>query len=1036
MPAVTNCPADELDGGPPSLCQVQLSVGGMTCAVCVGAVTDAVSEIEGVSDVSVDLFGKSASAIVTRPELAHAISERIEEAGFECEVIRVDAMVSINARGSRTSENSSVTDAQVAARVVDIQVNGMYSPECALVIMDALLPFSSKVDIIKPIVSHTDPTLRLSYIPSAPDFTIRNILSAISSAKSPPFSVAILHPPTAEERANRMYQKEQRQLLVRVAVSVAIAIPTFAIGIVCMSLLKEGEPARIYFHEHIWAGEVSRGEWAQFMLATPVMLYCAEEFHRRSIKELYAMWRPGSRTPLLRRFTRFGSMNLLVSMGVSVAYFSSIALLGIAATKVPDAMETSGPSMMYFDAVVFLTMFLLIGRYLEAFSKSRVASAVSLLGQLRGSEALLLVPKQISSVLTLTLSVAEDGREDDAVTITDGTLSSRKFQVQKVSVDLLDVGDIVVVPPGATPPADGTIVSDETTNFDESSLTGESRAVQKIHGDKVYVSTVNKVRAVEVRVDAIGGMTMLDQVIDVVRQGQTKVAPIERLAAVVTAYFVPVITALAVITWVIWLSLGLGGVLPQDLVAHSVGGWPIWSLEFAIAVFVIACPCGIGLAAPTALLVGSGLAAKFGILARGGGEAFQEASQIDVVVFDKTGTLTEGGEPHVTAVALLSLPDQQIAGSKDASAPRAAILGIASQLVSTSSHPLSAAIQGFCRQDEILEVDSSQIDETPGRGLKGSFRNAKASVEFEAILGNETWMEEHGISISGSKAAILYGWKSDAKSVVILAVRAIYPSEGDSGERPERNSNQRAFSIVAMFAVEDRLREEARDVVAGLQSQGIETWMISGDNPTTAKAVAKAVGIPQDNVIAGVLPHEKAEKIQWLQTTGKKRKQESWSRKFGWKGSNERCIVAMVGDGINDAPALTTADVGIAIGSGSDVAISSAKFILVSSNLYALHTLMDLSRKVFSRIKFNFFWATSYNLVAIPIAAGAIFPLGGIRLSPVWSALAMSLSSTSVVCSSLLLKLYKEPMTGSRTELQTQLETNGIEKGQYPITYK
>jgi len=288
----------------------------------------------------------------------------------------------------------------------------------------------------------------------------------------------------------------------------------------------------------------------------------------------------------------------------------------------------------------------------------------------------------------------------------------------------------------------------------------------------------------------------------------------------------------------------------------------VWSLGFAIAVFVIACPCGIGLAAPTALLVGSGLAAKFGILARGGGEAFQEAARIDIIVFDKTGTLTEGGEPVVTDMMLLPVPEDRDSDASHASARRRAeILGISTRLASASSHPLANAIQRFCRSEDTLEVDCFNVDETAGRGLKCSVRKTMPSMEFEAIIGNEAWLAEHGAFLDERQASTITRWKCEAKSVVLLALNVISPSGNDLDENFERNPKSNEFAVVAMFAVADPLRKEARDVVEHLQAQGIGTWMISGDNDITAKAVAKAVGILEDNVIAGVLPQEKVSSI-------------------------------------------------------------------------------------------------------------------------------------------------------------------------------
>lgn len=326
----------------------------------------------------------------------------------------------------------------------------------------------------------------------------------------------------------------------------------------------------------------------------------------------------------------------------------------------------------------------------------------------------------------------------------------------------------------------------------------------------------------------------LDQIVRVVRDGQTKRAPIERLADHITGYFVPVVTLLAILTWVIWLGLGLGGALPPSYLDKPTGGWPVWSLEFAIAVFVVACPCGIGLAAPTALLVGSGLAAQFGILVRGGGEAFQEAAQLDVIVFDKTGTLTEGGEPKVTDAEFVEQEGQW---------KREVVLGIAAEVESASTHPLATAIRQYCDENGTVYSAGSKYEEKPGRGLKAYFEERKCV----AIIGNEKWMEENGAQIPGEVGGgdCLEAWKVEGKSVVLLALQE---AEAEA---------EAQFYVVAMFAVSDPLRLNANDVVRRLQKQGLDTWMISGDNTTTAQAVARMVGIPQTNVIAGVLPHEK-----------------------------------------------------------------------------------------------------------------------------------------------------------------------------------
>ncbi|EMD40876.1 hypothetical protein CERSUDRAFT_111457 [Gelatoporia subvermispora B] len=952
-----------------------LSVGGMTCASCSNTVTELVSDIPGVSEVVVNLLGKSTTAVVDRKELVSQVVEVIEDAGYEAEVMSMELL-----------QSDSAEDELAGPRTVSLRIDGMFCSHCPEKVMTALQSLGESVNVLKPITSYTDPILRISYNPSLPTFTLRTIaqILAESSASSNPFKVTVYHPPSLEDRARVMQQREKRYLLNRLIFSVIVAIPTFIISIVYMDLVPSSNPTRVWFETPLWTGNTARGVWAMFFMATPVMFYSAGIFHRRSLKELWALWKPGSRTPVWKRFVRFGSMNLLVSTGVSVAYFASIALLALAAVQ-PASTSGSGDTTTYFDSVVLLTMFLIAGRFLEAYSKGHTANAITALGNLRPATALLLEPtatktsvssSPLSANASLDLEKGDPRSEENALATKPG------MQLERVDVEFLEIGDIVRVQHGASPPADGTLVLGEGA-FDESSLTGESRPVKKQIGDKVFLGTINKGKVVDVRVDAIGGGTMLDHVMKVVREGQARRAPIERLADLITGYFVPVITLLAIITWVIWLGLGLGGALPQDYLDIDVGGWTVWSLEFAIAVFVVACPCGIGLAAPTALLVGSGLAAKFGILARGGGEAFQEAAQLDVIVFDKTGTLTEGGEPQVTDAELVA-PDLNGRWTKET------VFGLAAELETASSHPLALAIRQYCLDNGAASQTGSAFEETPGRGLKASVE----SLHCTAIIGNEAWMESHGCVLDGRISAKLDVWKTEAKSVVLLAVQ---------------EDSSAPFLPAAIFAVADRLRPEARGVISHLHSRGIGTWMISGDNQTTAKAVARSVGIPETNVIAGVLPHEKADKILWLQQAGMKRQTIGWRQWFGRQRLNERCIVAMVGDGINDAPALTAADVGIAIGSGSDVAISSASFILVSSNLQSLLTLTDLSRKVFNRVKFNFLWACIYNIIALPIAAGVIYPAGHARLSPVWASLAMALSSVSVVCSSLLLKLYKEP---------------------------
>jgi Cu+-exporting ATPase len=937
---------------PADLWHATYAIDGMTCNSCVGNITRAIQDLDYVSKVDVSLINHVASVHFAGKDHVDDIANAIQGVGYD---VRLDTL--------STAESTPETRSD---RTVSIRIDGMHCGQCPERVTQSMKRMKSVT--IETLPTLQDPILTVSYTPDPPHLTVRALLSAVSDI-DPSFDVSIHHPPTLEERSRKMMAREQRYILYRVSLSIVVTIPTFIIGIVYMNLVPHDNLGYKYLMTEL-AG-VTRAEWANFVMATPVYFFAADIFHRRTYRELRALWRPGSQVPLLRRFYRFGSMNMLVSFGTSIAYFASVAELIIATTRTSampadGSMQRNGPGASYFDSVVFLTMFLLIGRYIEAYMKAQAGDAVAALAKLKSAEALLVS--------------------------TDSTTGHPS--TSPVHVDLIEAGDIVRVVNGSSPPCDGVVLEGES-KFDESSLTGESMPVKKDVGAPVYSGTINKVAPVTIRITGVAGKSMLDSIIEVVREGQTKRAPVERVADLLTGYFVPFVVLLVIITWIIWLSLGESGVLPSSYRDTDIGGWPFWSLQFAIAVFVIACPCGLGLAAPTALFVGGGLAAKLGILVKGGGEAFQEASALDCIVFDKTGTLTEGGEPKVT--------DFEVFVSNNDSLDESDVLGVLKRLEEDSSHPLAKAAVAFCVSRTFANFEAEKVEEIGGKGMRGLvFAGSQPQRKIRALVGNEALMSDNNIVLASETQEKLDSWKMQGKSVILVATAGT--SDHDGGLRP--------FSLSAIAATSDPLRSESIQVVKSLRKRGIDVWMISGDNEKTARAVASKVGIETTNVIAGVLPEQKAEKIQYLQKAVPK------------NGARSHTVVAMVGDGINDSPALTMADVGIAIGSGSEVAISSADFVLVSSNLVSLLVLIDLSRTVFKRIKFNFFWAALYNMIALPIAAGALYPIqsGGahVRLDPVWAALAMALSSISVVTSSLLLRT-RLPVLGFRAAKERDL---------------
>ncbi|RAR01520.1 Copper-transporting ATPase ccc2 [Stemphylium lycopersici] len=749
--------------------------------------------------------------------------------------------------------------------------------------------------------------------------------------------------------------RQERVVEVQVDVFAGlVAIPSLIIGVVYMALVPSDNLTRMWFEEPMWAGNATRTEWALFIMTTPVMFFGTDLFHRRAFKEIWAMWKPSSAVPMLRRLCRFGSMNMLISVGTIVAYVSSLAVLIMNATQKTERQHMMRMSSTYFDVITFLTFFILMGRYLEAYSKAKTGDAVAMLSKLRPNQALLV------------------GKDHEA---------------QKVPVDQLEVGDVVQIPQGYSPPADGTVVQDGSFSFDESSLTGESKPARKTKGDTVFTGTVNVANPVEIKVTELGGASMLDQIIEVVRGGQAKRAPIERFADVLTGYFVPVVTLLAIVTWVTWLCLGLSGRLPDAWLDSAQGGWAFWSLEFAIAVFVVACPCGIGLAAPTALFVGGGLAAKQGILVQGGGQAFQEASNLNTMVFDKTGTLTQG-QMRVTGYEQLN---SEIGKDR--------IFAMARAMEGISSHPIAQAITTYCASSS-EEVMISDVREIPGHGMTARFTFGLEPGEnaVEAAIGNGKLLDllnetekvessvKSGHSIDNKNATIsstilqqaLHPHQIQGHSVAVIAIR-----------------HSSRYEAAGIFALSDPLRPEAVEVIASLRSLGLAIHLCTGDNTTTAHAIALQLNISLENVRAGVLPQEKAEYIHELQHPVE----------------GVRKLVAFAGDGLNDTPALTAADVSISLSSGSDIAINASSFILLNSHLGGIYKLLKLSERVFLRVKMNFFWAGIYNVTLIPIAAGVLYTIGatehhaGWRMSPVWAAVAMAGSSVSVVLSSLALKL-------------------------------
>lgn len=943
--------------------KITAMIGGMTCAACANSIQTAVNELPFVLQAGVNVVSKSAVFVMEESgndQIDHLqkLKETVEDCGFDFEVVK--------------RESINYTSGKKRSRSINVSVEGMYCGNCPDLIMDYLNSFGEAIVIEDPItLKH--PFIKFTYIPNQEKkITIRRLLFdlnhlqptdqsyKVDPSKDGIFRCNLVESVSMDEHLRKLARREIMQIVRRLIIATLFAIPTFIFGVVAMSLLPKKNHFRMWVEDPIWAGNVSRNTWILLILSTPVYFFATDIFHTKAIKEIYSLWR--HKNSFKRRILRFGSMSLLVSLGTTVAYVTSIVLIGLGSQQERHTMH--GLHTTYFDSVVFLTFFLLIGKLLEAVSKSKTADAIADLGKLKVSEATLLDP--------LKEEFGASGESDHVV-----------------DVKYLESGDLIVIGTGEAPPVD-CIVMEGSSEFDESALTGESTPVKHEPGEQIFSGTVNiGNHSVVAKIISLEGDSLIDQIVSTVRDGQLRKAPIARTADALTGYFVPIIVLLAVLTWVIWLSLGYGGALPDSYLDIDIGGWTVWSLEFCIAVFVIACPCGLGLAAPTALFVGSGLAAKYGILAKGGGVAFQDGANTGVVCFDKTGTLTYG-ELKVTDFAYVLNGETD---EEKVTAIKSFAIQVTRDLELSSKHPLAKAVKSFIDNYPGFRGDlkptqnkAPHVESVAGKGLKGTIVLDEDSGRLwnkfkptEAILGNESLIRDHNIDITKEQEELLNKWKSECKSVILIAIKS------------ENLFNDDGFHLVQLIACRDQIRKDAKVVIDYLQNHlNIECWMISGDNKLTADSIGAEIGISPDNIISEVLPDEKQNRVKMIQKTRNK-------------------IVAMVGDGINDAPALALADVGIALASGADLAVTSSDFILLNKSypLLTLVTLFHLSKVVFRRVKFNFAWSLVYNMIGLPIAAGVIYPYKNSRLDPVWASAAMALSSLSVVGSSLALKFYR-----------------------------
>ncbi|MEK7534486.1 MAG: heavy metal translocating P-type ATPase [Patescibacteria group bacterium] len=812
-------------------------------------------------------------------------------------------------------------------------IKGMHCASCVRVLERAL----KKVDgVAEAIVNLATEKATVTCNPEK--VTDKNLTSAIANVG---YTALLAEEMRTEDEEKKEKQKELQTLRNKVIVSLVLG------GLILWGSFPGIMNTAPAFLQNFWI---------QLLLATPVQFWAGFEFYRATI-------------PALKH--RTANMDTLVVIGTTVAYAYSAFV-----TILPQIPKSIGiEPTPYFDVATIIIGLILLGRYFEARAKAGTSEAIKKLIGLQAKTARVL--RLRSSVIASTAKQSRVNGIASSPASPDPRNDNRYIEVD-IPIDQVQIGDIIRVRPGEKIPVDGVIVEGESS-IDESMVTGESIPVDKTKGDTVIGATFNKAGTFTYKATKVGQKTMLAQIIKLVEEAQGSKAPIQRIADLISSYFVPIVIMLAIATFAVWYILG-----PQPAF--------LFAMLNTVAVLIIACPCAMGLATPTAIMVGTGKGAEHGVLIKDA-ESLEIAHKVNTVIFDKTGTLTKG-KPEVTDIitinfsVIASEAKQSHGIATGSSNSRNDILRLAASLEKGSEHSLAEAIVKKAEEKKLVLSKVERFKAVPGHGVEGVV-DAK-----RLVFGNKRLMGKEGIEILKQVQDDINKLESGGKTVMMLAVES-HPEFTRLASRAKRVSGSREIpkqvrkdiQLVGLIAVADTVKESAKEAIEQLNNLAIETVMITGDNQRTANAIAKKVGIKR--VYAEVLPQEKEKILKQVQYD---------------KG---RKIVAMVGDGINDAPALAVADIGIAMGTGTDVAIEAADITLINKDLRSVAQAINLSKKTMRTIKLNLFWAFGYNVILIPVAMGVLYPFFGLLLNPIFASIAMATSSVSVVSNSLLLKRYK-----------------------------
>ena len=866
---------------------VQIPVSNMSCAVCAQRVEKALGQVSGVEQAAVNFATEKAQVTFDPSAVDMAtLVDAVRSAGYD-----------------------------VPAVTATFPVTGMNCAACSSRVERTVQGLPG---VVRAAVNLATERVTVTYLPDI--VTPGGIARAVEAAG---YRMLVGEDGAAPAEPGAAAEEERRRTVSRIRLKF---IASLAVGAILMLMMLIPDS---------WLG--MRYQWyIMFVLATPIQVWAGAQFYR------------GAWAALRHRTT---DMNTLISVGTSVAYLYSAAV-----TFFPSVFENAAgagfKAAVYYDSAVIIIGLILLGRWLEARAKGQTSAAMKRLVGLRAKTARVVRPAPAAlpavSGAAAAVPVASgaqpsgapasgaEGAPDSACALASRPLAAPDGPTIEIDIPVDDVfvGDIVVVRPGEKIPVDGMVLEGRST-VDESMLTGESIPVEKGPGDEVIGATLNRTGSFRFQATKVGRDTALAQIVRLVEEAQGSKAPIQRLADYIASIFVPLVFGVAIITFLVWYFFG-----PQPVVTLAL-------LAF-VAVVIIACPCAMGLATPTAIVVGTGKGAENGILIRSG-EALERAYKLSAIVLDKTGTLTRG-KPEVTDIITAD-------GSPAAEAAADELLRVAASAERGSEHPLGEAIVEEAKTRGLALSDAVDFEAIPGRGVQATIAGKPV------LLGNRRFMDERG--------------------VVLGALEPASERVAQEGKTPMFVVSGGA--LAGIIGVADVLKPGSVEAVRKLEALGLDVYMITGDNRLTAEAIARQAGIK--NVLAEVLPERKAQEVKQLQAAGK--------------------VVAMVGDGINDAPALAQADIGMAIGTGTDVAMETSDITLISGDLTRIATAIRLSRSTMRVIKQNLGWAFGYNIALIPIAAGILYPAFGILLDPAYAAVAMALSSVSVLSNSLRLRRFK-----------------------------